>query len=228
MEVSTVQMRLNDILGTRLKVDGEMGPKTINAIGKLQVRYRIPDHGELCPLTFRVLSGSMTTQMTPAEQLILEAYRWNGVAEQGNNGGQIINMFQKCVGLETGSAWCMAFAVYCLDQITGYSMVRGLWKPDYNYTGHCLTQFRIAKPYQKSQIPRFGSLIIWQHGTSEDGHVGIVCYVGPDYLYTIEGNTAGTSAEIERNGGMVLLKKRPLSTLGKMRIVGFIDPWGVA
>jgi len=156
--------------------------------------------------------------------LVIEANRWVGVQEQGgNNKGQLVSIFQMYLGGAQDEPWCMSFIQYCLHWIDQYF-------PESKHkifpSEHCMTvwrnspsQCRIAKP-----IP--GSIIIWNHVGTDNGHTGIVRRPDGNYAFTVEGNT-GPGKGVIREGDGVFVKKRllQLSSKSKMQIVGFLDPW---
>lgn len=158
------------------------------------------------------------------ELIVFEAKRWLNVVERGgNNRGEIIQMFQKAAdNRANGEPWCAAFVYYCVD------MTRQLlWHLSYRVdrvlpqTEHCLTMWRMTPPEFKAQNPSLGHVVIWQLGSSMNGHCGIVIGSDKDHFFTIEGNTGSGD---QREGDGVYLKKRPRGGFGKFKEVGFIQP----
>lgn len=222
--VVELQKKLNQFVEANLKLDGDFGQLTFNALVKFQAINKLPVSGVVDYFTSRALYP--TKSFTKIDLLLHEASRWIGVCEVGNNGGEIVGLFQKSVGLNAGDSWCLAFCQFCLQQT---DLIYRALTGDYSQhtlikSGHCLTTYNAAK--YKTDKPEVGSLVIWQHGNTINGHVGIVVAVFEDNTFmTIEGNTS-TSTSVERNGGGVYLKTRSIGRTGDMSIKGFIKPWG--
>lgn len=163
--------------------------------------------------------------------LIAEVQRWVGVAEQGNNSGQLIEMFQKSVdGVAQHESYCMAFVQYCLQQVDAQcEALAGLCSNDKHMlfrSEHCLTVWAKSPKECRIDKPVIGSVVIWQHGNTANGHTGIVTGIKDDEFFTtIEANT-GPSAGVERNGDGVYEKTRSVKGSGEMKVLGFLLPWG--
>ena len=49
--------------------------------------------------------------------LSFEANHWIGVIEEGENSGQLIQIFQRAVDNQANTeSWCMAFVQYCIKR----------------------------------------------------------------------------------------------------------------
>jgi hypothetical protein len=156
-----------------------------------------------------------------------EARRWLGVIEEGQNSGQLINLMQQSVGIEDGDSWCMAYIQFCLQavqrQVKALSDAVTLSIPT---SGHCLTVWGKTPSLYRYNEPRVGTIVIWQHGDTQNGHTGWVTDVdGKGFFACLEGNTSKQGTNIDRNGGEVCYKKRHISGAGSMKVVGFIDPF---
>jgi CHAP domain len=169
--------------------------------------------------------------------LCFEAKRWIGILEEGQNAGQLIEIFQRSVdGRAEGEPWCMCFAQYCIkmteqifaelfpnEHASGSSIFR---------SEHCLT---IWNKSQHLRIPESvkGSLCIWQKFDGDrptsSGHTGIVIDVYSNgTLSIVEGNTAQQiEGRIEREGDGVYLKqyKRDRMNVGLLKLKGFLRVW---
>lgn len=66
-----------------------------------------------------------------------------------------------------------------------------------------------------------GDLILWQHGDTVQGHVGIVIAALQNGYLTVEGNTSD-SLGIDREGDGVFVKLRPKGGTSKMKQLGFL------
>lgn len=171
----------------------------------------------------------MTEYDIKKKLLIQECKRWLGVAEMTHNDGEFIRMFQRAVDHRAvKEPWCMAFVMYCIKMVDetwsvmGNTGSHGLYESE-----HCLTVWnRSPMPCRKSTAAP-GLVVIWQHGNSSAGHTGI-CLSGPDasgIFQTIEGNTDGDDI-LNREGDGVYMRARSLNGSGKMKVKGFLDPWG--
>jgi hypothetical protein len=155
--------------------------------------------------------------------LITEAHRWVGVTEiSGNNSGEYVQMFQKTVdGIASKEPWCMAFAQFCISQIEKkYKVKSKIFK-----TEHCLTAWNKSPHEIRSNEPIIGSVAIWQHGITTNGHCGIVVSLCAHGFSTIEGNTSSSDKKIEREGDGVYLKNRSNFGEKTMNLVGFLLPF---
>jgi len=144
-----------------------------------------------------------------------------GVREEGrNNKGKQVEEFQKAVdGKASGEAWCMAFVQFCLKKLESEF---NFLSPVHN-AEHCLTVWNNTPNYLKSSTPNVGSIAIWRHGDTTNGHTGIVTGIDMNkkIFYTVEGNTKGTS-DINREGDGVYECNRLLHPTDNMKLVGFI------
>lgn len=156
-----------------------------------------------------------------AKLLIAEAKKWVGVHEiGGNNRGSQVEIFQKAVdGKASGEAWCMAFVQFCIKQV---EQSQGI-KSSIIKSEHCMTTWRGS---EKSRCPaQPGSVIIWRHGTTDNGHTGIVVSVNADgSINTIEGNTSDGTG-VNRDGDGVYSRKRNAVKEGDMIVQGFLKPF---
>lgn len=150
--------------------------------------------------------------------VLAEAHKWVGTKESGgNNHGTQVELFQKAVdGVAEGEPWCMAFIQFCVKQVEVELNIHSLIKR----SEHCLTVFRNSPASLRSTEPQIGCIVIWQHGTSERGHTGIIHSVCDDgTIITVEGNT---NADGSSDGDGVYIKKRHLKGDGDMHIVGYL------
>lgn len=160
--------------------------------------------------------------------LVLEARRWIGINEQGSNKGQLVERWQKTIdGLAQNESWCMCFVQH---QVIWTDIVfKDLFNDqDSNKlfrSEHCMTVWNksIAR---KIQQPIVGSIAIWNHDGTPQGHTGIVSHVdlSAKKFLCIEGNT-GPGDGIVREGDGVFEKSRSMDGAGKMKLLGFIVPW---
>jgi len=163
-----------------------------------------------------------------------EARRWIGIKERGgSNKGEFIEAFQKTVDSKAhGEPWCMSFVQFCVGMID--SMIAQVW-PQLMEGGsllfpseHCATVWNNTPVQCRRTNPSIGLIAVWKNTNGSNGHTGIVVGVeSNESFYCVEGNTAPDSYgdEAQREGDGVYIKKRG-ERIGRLRLLGFIDPWG--
>ena len=227
------QQRMND-LGYKIDVDGQYGQQSVSVARQFQQAKGLGVDGIVGPQTWAAsfdissLTGSPISTLPnpsgrsgdplsgPAQKLLDVARFYIGVQEQGNNGGAQVKEFQRAVdNVAQGEAWCMSFAQYSIKAAESATQVNS----QVAKSEHCLTVWNNSPIELRRSYPEPGSLVIWQHGNSTSGHVGIVEAVHPDGTFTtIEGNTSGGFGN--REG--VYRKQRDMGGEGNMRVVGFL------
>lgn len=118
-----------------------------------------------------------------------EAYGWNGVA------------------------WCMQFCWWVLTEAGCGDLI-----PKSASTVVTRDWYRKRNQWH-TQDPRPGDLVFFKFSGNSNpvNHVGLVEVVERGSLITIEGNTTGTSAGDQRNGGMVARRRRASNIVGYAR-----------
>jgi len=112
---------------------------------------------------------------------------------------------------DNGLAWCGYFVDWCLKE----AGVKGV--PSQISTIQGAHKMKDIGRWV-SDKPQIGDLIYLGWGAKgEIQHIGIVVEVHDDHVITIEGNTSDKSQD---NGGMVMVKNRPLDT----HVIGFSRP----
>lgn len=146
--------------------------------------------------------------------------------EGGNNTGYIVGLFQQTVQINPGDPWCMAFIQSLLAYVE--------WKLNINSrvfaSGHCLTVYRNSPKDLVYKTYTDNAVVIWQHGTTEEGHTGktIRPVSTGNSFFAVEGNTVtGVDAKgkIIRDGGGVYLTTRKNAGDGDMHPVAFLKPF---
>lgn len=157
--------------------------------------------------------------------LALEAERWLGIQEEGgNNRGQIVRLFQSHMGGSSGAPWCMSFVQYCCHWVDRIGEIIGLMEPSrLHKSDHCMTVWNNTP--NRSQLPFIGSVVIWNVQGTSSGHTGIVVGIDQKIITTIEGNTTDSSSRIVSEGDGVYKKRRPLESIGSLKLMGFLSPW---
>lgn len=159
------------------------------------------------------------TNKDPRSLFIFAMEACVGEKESGNNQGTFVELVQKTVDNSASKEpWCMALVQ------TGLAYVErklGVKSPIVS-TEHCLTAWRETVKTQRVKLqPLAGAIIIWQHGTSEQGHTGIMTEYKGKKMTTVEGNTG----QLFREGDGVYEKERSTTKDGSMKVVGFLKPF---
>jgi surface antigen len=151
------------------------------------------------------------------ESVIDIAKKYVGQMEKPNNGGFVDALFEakmKATGWQIGWAWCASFAKLCFKEAGKDIKV---------FNPSALETFKNAQKYNVpiSDKPDVGSVVIFQHGNSWQGHTGIVTEVVDEkHFKTIEGNTNNDGS---REGNAVCEKTRVMVTgTNGLNVKGFI------
>ncbi len=183
------------------------------------------------PIRDKHLSSHQSSKEALVALLCFEAKRWIGIREEGKNGGQIVQMFQRAVDNDAhGEDWCMAFAQYCIKMTDSSfaalfpdepSRESSLYRSE-----HCLTAWN-RSPHLQMQAPAKGALCIWQRFNGSEatssGHTGIVTELHNDgSLSIVEGN-----ARDSEKGEGVWLRCYSAGQLnhGSLVVKGFLKVW---
>ena len=129
-------------------------------------------------------------------------------------------------GSKRGAAWCDVFVDWCFVKAYGLDAAREMtYQPAnaaVNYGAGC----RYSRQYYNSHdqlhtTPNTGDQIFFYSKDKETiAHTGLVYKVDKQYVYTVEGNTSGSSG-IVANGGGVFTKRYMLTN---SRIAGYGRP----
>ncbi len=158
------------------------------------------------------------------EGLISFALKFIGVHEVGVNRGPEVEMFQKAIGGKAqGQSWCADYVCYCIKEYCKSVNII----PSIHMSESCLEIWNKTDPRYRSMTPKVGYITIWQFKNGNSGHCGIVCVVGENVFSSAEGNTSAPSKEVIREGDIVAVKVRSITGSRDMKIIGFIDPFGV-
>lgn len=103
------------------------------------------------------------------------------------------------------AAWCDAFVDWCFYKAYGITNAKGMIGGSFNDYTPASAQLYKAKNAWYTSDPKPGDQIFFKNST-RIYHTGLVYQVDNTYVYTIEGNTSGTSGVIA-NGGGVCKKK---------------------
>jgi hypothetical protein len=220
-----------------LKIDGDFGLHTQNAVELFQMRHTDSNglalvvDGVVGPATWAALFGLATlpVALAPAsgslpDAVIRIAAGEVGVREvpPGSNRGPRVNDYLKSVGLGGGYAWCAAFVFWCfregskqLGQLNPAIKTAGvldMWNRA-RAAGFLTVGAKEAAANPSLLAP--GMIFVFSTGSGL-GHTGIVIGINGLQIETIEGNTdAGGS----RNGIGVFRRHRSIKSIN----CGFID-----
>lgn len=169
--------------------------------------------------------------MKRTEFIVQAAAYYNGRTEIPNNAGFQDSAFQKemaSMGWLKGYAWCAYFTKLIYTKAyKNDPTVSAFIKAKFN--GGALSTFNNVKAgsvFNTSDKPAIGAIVVWQHGSTSAGHVGIVKSfdLKTNTMTCIEGNT---SASGSREGDRVAIKLRTISRAKQasgLNLKGFILP----
>jgi hypothetical protein len=128
---------------------------------------------------------------------------------------------------EDGWAYCAAFAEFIIaTALAKYGATpaqiakwRGTMSP------HCMTAARAFRELALlSPVPVPGALWLARHGTTDNGHAGLVELPHTETMDTIEANTSSGQSGSQRDGDWITTRLRPISGPGDLRTQGFVHP----
>lgn len=127
-------------------------------------------------------------------------------------------------GRKNGYAWCDIFVDWCFVEAFGADVAKQLLRqPNYSCGAGCYYSAQYYKSYGQfyTSNPKPGDQIFfWNSARNDVAHTGLVYDVDRNYVYTVEGNTSGSSGVVA-NGGGVFCKKYALNYY---RIYGYGRP----
>ena len=129
-------------------------------------------------------------------------------------------------GNKQGVAWCATFVAWCFVQAFGKQDALKLLCQPVKAANNCGAGCKYARNYfaskgQLNDAPKIGDVIFfYSSDKSQIAHTGLVYKVDSKKVYTVEGNTSGTSGVVANGGGVW---KKSYS-LGYKRIAGYGRP----
>lgn len=142
-----------------------------------------------------------------------------GIRETSHNAGPMVELIQETVGGADKEPWCMSFVQSCLAYAEKKT---GIKSPIFE-SEHCLTVWaKTPKKMRVKEVPLPGAIIIWQHGSSQAGHTGVMLEWNKTKFNSVEGNTGD---ENMREGDGVYYRIRNAKANGRMKVVGFLKPF---
>lgn len=131
-----------------------------------------------------------------------------GYVEEPEN----ITKYGKFTGAD-GLPWCGSFVNWCFNKA-------GVKLPSMVSTAAGAARMKeVGRWVEEPQAGDLAFMDFPSDGIDRISHIGIVVKVGPKNCFIVEGNTSGTGDQ--RNGGQVMLKKRPRAN---GPIVGYARP----
>jgi hypothetical protein len=157
-----------------------------------------------------------------------------GIRERGRNKGPEVELLQDTIGGISAEAWCMSY----VQSVLAYIEVKlGVKSPIYPSESCMNTLSKTPKSAHVKRLPAPGAIVIWQHGTSWQGHTGFFDHgLGftqaggkPGYksMMVVEGNTGKGVAggKVVREGDGVYYNERGYTGTGNMKVRGFLIPF---
>lgn len=165
-------------------------------------------------------------------QLMIEAAKvCVGIREKSNrNDGPMVELIQETIGSANNEAWCMSFAQSMIAYAEFKTQVLSLIHP----SEHCLTTWNKTPKKQRVKThPLPGAIAIWRHGSSTNGHTGIILGADNKLFQAVEGNTTEGKYgdKIVRDGGGIYFTERSMqgfpdvSKKSGMILLGFLKPF---
>jgi hypothetical protein len=226
----------------KLVPDGEPGSKTLGALDHLLP----PTQSQ--PATVAIPNPPFNLTQSPADKLavciITQAKRFCGLQEVRPNqnwdnpdtkGQDSALVAELIAGMrqspwEPGWAYCAAFAEFivasALSQIGAtpeqVAKFRKVMSP------HCMTSVRAFKPLGLLMpTPAPGAIWLARHGSTDNGHAGIVVTPHTPHMDTVEANTSFDSGGNQREGDWITNRIRPIAGPGELRTQGFVHPTAI-
>lgn len=168
-------------------------------------------------------SSSLVIQSSdPNEVLVLEAQKWIGTREVGENGGEVVERFQRAVNPKPNhESWCADFVIFCIQEVETKLGV----KSKIARSELCSAVWAASPESMRVSAPTPGCVVVWEHYSTQLGHMGIVQSLRSDgNMNTIEGNT-GPGAGIVREGDGVYCRIRDTKGTSTMKVLGFLKPF---
>lgn len=159
------------------------------------------------------------------ETIVAVANSYVGQREKPGNLGFIDSAFEekmKAVGWFKGAAWCAYFSKLVYKEAMQKEKLADIQKLMSLFSPMAIVTYRKfdSAGYNTDKTPKLGSLVVWQKGTTAQGHIGIVTKeISSKNWISVEGNTNG---EGSRDGEVVAAKNRTITGAGSLKMLGFI------
>ena len=232
-EVTRVQHILNKIkiAKTPLKLDGDFGPKTLDAVKAFQLSEGTAADGIVGPETekrmvqrYRGVQPGKRNGTPPvshdhasfgivetATQIALSQLQVREVP-LGSNSGPAVDSYNRAARASKGSFWCMSFVYWCFVQAS----VRTHESNPMPRTAACDYLYDWAKGKHKlTRQPQRGDIFLVKGGEYGHCHTGIVTGAQGGSVRTIEGNTNNDGSS---NGIGVFARTRSVGSCDFVRL----------
>jgi putative peptidoglycan binding protein/CHAP domain-containing protein len=190
--------------GLRVKVDGEYGPATSEAVRQFQQGRTLRATGKVNRTTFDSLLGPLRRALTPIEARgrglgeMVVVYARQHLLEQprevgGQNCGPWVRLYMK--GREGDEwPWCAGFVCFVLRQAADSAAVALPVRPSFSCDSLAASarekgRFLPGAKAREDARLKPGALFLTRRTATDWGHVGIVLSTAAETLTTIEGNT---------------------------------------
>lgn len=209
MSIKDVQLALQHEEFDPKGIDGIAGADTYAAVKAFQVARGLTADGVLRWETLHALFPDFPWSTGLAELAMQIACFQVGVREEnGANSGLMVHVYQRAVGIPSGSSYCMAFDVWCYDQA---SDALGIPNPLVR-TGSVLDQLRRTTckviPASEYTDPQPGDIGIIDLGDDHGHTFLVISSAGDGQVNTVEGNTNDDGSA---NGNGDYFRKRTIS-----------------
>ena len=180
---------------------------------------------------------------TLGDQIVREAGRFVGLREVRQNSdwdnpktperdtalAEELRQLMRPSPWEEGWAYCAAYTegvITAALRVLGFSETK-IKRWSKVMTPHCVTSAgNFRGRGLLTEKPVRGALWLARHGTSSNGHAGIVTATSGRSMSTIEANTSldPTTSAKDREGDWITTRLRSVSGTGNLRTMGFVTP----
>lgn len=134
--------------------------------------------------------------MSHIDKIIAIAKGYKGQEEIQPNLGfrdTVFDAKMKSVGFYRSASWCAFFVRLVLKEAYADAVAIETYLLKYASpsTHEMWANFRASKEVITGQVPKLGSVVVWQEGSGTNGHTGIVVAVNGNTFTSVEGNTNG-------------------------------------
>jgi hypothetical protein len=140
----------------------------------------------------------------------------------GRNDGKMVEAIQDTVGNASGEPWCMALVQTC---IANAERVTGIESPVYVSELCYSVWHKTPKKQRVKYHPLYGAIAIWNDKGTTRGHTEMVRSADNKNFQAIGGNTSGSTGTVNRDGNACVYTVRPMKTIGKRQLLGFLKPF---
>ena len=195
--VRALQSRLQELGFDPGPIDGDFGPRTLDAVTAFQRARGLEVDGIVGPQTWNALGvtvdgagpvgGAAPTAGSARERLLQVAAGEVGTLETGTNTG-LCEKYPNYFG-RGAESWCADFVSYCMTK-AGMPL-NDPWCPS------IVNKFQASGQWKGNTNPQAGDIVLFDwNGDGVADHVGIVKGVNGDgSIQTIEGNTGNANGQ---------------------------------